>query len=181
MGFRRAALNSVGGFTDGIGRVGTHPVGCEETQLSIRLRQLDATTRIVLVPDATVSHRVSRSRLSRTYFLRRCFWEGVSKAVVSGDVGSRAALEAERSYTTKVLPRAFGRGLLETIRGDFSGAQRSAAVASGLAVTAVGYLRGLVSRAGRKPGGRSPNAGQTVRLSVPATTAAVADARRGAA
>jgi len=39
MAFRAALVREVGGFREGIGRVGTRPTGCEETELCIRLRQ----------------------------------------------------------------------------------------------------------------------------------------------
>lgn len=148
MGFRRSAWELTGGFSSSVGRIGSHPVGAEETEFSIRLRQLEPSTRIVMVPEAIVHHRVSGERLSRKYYLRRCYWEGVSKAIVSAGVGSKDALESERSYTTKVLPRAFVTGLLDTVRGDLGGIQRSAAVFSGLFATTAGYVRGKV--AGRR-------------------------------
>ena len=148
MGFRRSAWEITGGFSSSVGRVGSHPVGAEETEFSIRLRQLEPSTRIVMVPEAVVRHRVSGERLSRKYFLRRCYWEGVSKAVVSAGVGSKDALESERSYTTKVLPRAFLAGLRDTATGDLGGLQRSAAVFSGLFATTAGYVRGRA--AGRR-------------------------------
>lgn len=146
MGFRRSALQSAGGFSGSVGRVGTHPVGCEETEFSIRLRQSDPTARIVMVPAAVVRHRVSHDRHSLRYFVSRCFWEGVSKAVVAAAVGAQDALASERAYTTRVLPAAFGRGLLDPLRGRFSGPARSAAILLGLVATTAGFLRGRVAR-----------------------------------
>ena len=37
-----------------------------------------------------------------------------------------------RAYTTRVLPRAFGRGLAQLLRGPPSGALQSAAIVAGL-------------------------------------------------
>jgi glycosyltransferase involved in cell wall biosynthesis len=148
MGFRRSAWELTGGFSSRVGRIGFHPGGAEETEFSIRLRQLEPSTRIVLVPEAVVLHRVFVERLTRSYYLRRCYWEGVSKAIVSAGVGSKDALESERSYTTRVLPRAFMTGLLDTVRGDLGGIQRSAAVFTGLFATTAGYVRGRL--AGRR-------------------------------
>ena len=144
MGFRRSAWALVGGFSDTLGRVGTHPIGCEETEFSIRLRRATPSARIVMVPNAIVEHRVAESRLSVKYFLARCYWEGVSKSVVSASAGSRDALESERPYISRVLPRAFGRGILESVRGDLSGCARSMALAAGLVATTAGFLRGRV-------------------------------------
>lgn len=142
MAFRRAALEATGGFSDGIGRVGTHPLGCEETELSIRIARALRGTVIVGAPAAVVSHRVTPGRMTASYFARRCYWEGVSKAVVAAQVGAGAALSSEKVYTTKVLPAAFLRGLGQGLRGRRSGPAQSLAIAAGLLVTFAGYLRG---------------------------------------
>ena len=55
--------------------------------------------------------------------------------------GSQSALSSERSYTVKVLPRGFFKGLAEALRGDFNGPRRAAAIFVGLFVTTAGYLR----------------------------------------
>src|SRR5439155_54307 len=39
MSMRRELFDAVGGFTHGIGRIGTIPLGCEETEWCIRVRQ----------------------------------------------------------------------------------------------------------------------------------------------
>ena len=148
MAFRRAVVERVGGFTDGIGRVGRTPLGCEETELSIRARAATGG-RIVQVPDAEVEHRVSPDRARWRYFSRRCWAEGLSKAIVSRSVGSDAALERERSYVMRTLPTGVGRGLADAFRGDGSGIARSGAIVIGLMITVAGYLLGLLSTEAR--------------------------------
>ncbi len=142
MAFRRAVLERVDGFTDGIGRVGRRPLGCEETDLSIRARAATAG-RIVHMPDAKVDHRVSPDRTRWRYFRRRCWAEGLSKAVVSQRVGRDAALESERTYVMQTLPSGVWHGLIDAVRGDHSGIARSGAIVIGLTITAAGYLVGL--------------------------------------
>ncbi len=58
MSFRRAALTRAGGFVNGIGRIGTRPVGCEETELCIRLAHLDPRGVILFDPSVAVDHFV---------------------------------------------------------------------------------------------------------------------------
>ncbi|WP_380175266.1 glycosyltransferase family 2 protein [Kineococcus sp. DHX-1] len=154
MGFRRADLLAAGGFTSGIGRVGRHPVGCEETELSIRVRQRrGGAARIVLTGEAVVHHRVRTDRATVGYFLRRCFWEGFSKAVVAAAVGSEDALSSERSYATQVLPHAVVRGIRSTATGGgAAGVQQAAAVVVGFGTTAAGYAYGLLARRSRVAG-----------------------------
>jgi GT2 family glycosyltransferase len=141
MAFRRTALRDAGGFIEGIGRIGTVPLGCEETELAIRVRRM--TGGVVLhLPDARVSHRVTASRVTSRYFLSRCWSEGLSKALVAGQAGPDAALASERVYAARTLPRGVARAMRDAARGDSGGLGRAAAIVAGLAVTATGYLRG---------------------------------------
>jgi GT2 family glycosyltransferase len=144
MAFRRTVLERVGGFTDGIGRVGRTPLGCEETELSIRARTATGG-RIIQVPDAQVEHRVSAERTRWRYFRRRCWAEGLSKAVVSRNVGGNSALQSERTYVMRTLPTGVWRGLADISRGDRAGLARSAAIVTGLTITTAGYLWGLLN------------------------------------
>ena len=147
MSARRSLLLDLGGFAPGIGRVGSRPVGCEETDLFIRLAQRWPEARILYEPAAAVHHTVPSSRFSWSYFLRRCFAEGLSKAIVASRVGAGRALAAERSYTLKVLPLGLARAVGAACRGERGAGQRAVAIAAGLSVTTSGYLWGRVSRA----------------------------------
>jgi glycosyltransferase involved in cell wall biosynthesis len=148
MAFTRAALEATGGFVSGIGRERGLPMGCEETELSIRARQLDPGSRIVYEPAARVRHLVPRGRGTWRYFLTRCWAEGRSKALLTGMVGSRDGLASERSYATRTLPRGVARGLGDALRGDLSGIGRAAAICAGLLATAAGYARGRLAQGG---------------------------------
>ncbi|WP_369053499.1 glycosyltransferase [Kineococcus terrestris] len=148
MALRRSSVLDAGGFTSGIGRVGKHPVGCEETELSIRMRRLSPGARILLEPAAVVHHRVTAERTTGRYFLRRCFWEGYSKALVARVVGTDGALSSERAYSTRVLPAAVARGVARAARhGDLDAGAQAAAVVAGFGTTAAGYAYGLLTAA----------------------------------
>jgi hypothetical protein len=149
MGFRRRAIERVDGFSTAVGRVELHPVGCEETELSIRLTRSNPEGRIIHVPSAIVTHRVTRDRRRVRYFVRRCFWEGYSKARVAEIVGSDVALSAERQYATRVLPRAALQGLRDAVGGDLGGALQSGAIVVGVGATTSGFVYGLLRRAWR--------------------------------
>jgi GT2 family glycosyltransferase len=146
MSFRRDALEAVGGFTHGIGRIGTKPLGCEETELAIRVISM-LGGRILYVPSARVHHFVPPRRLTWRYFLARCWAEGVSKAWIAAGVGQREALASERAYTLRVLPKGVVKGISSAFRGDLYGPLRATAIAVGLAVTTAGYARGQFGRA----------------------------------
>ena len=146
MSFRRRALDVTGVFREDMGRVGRTPLGCEETELAIRMRRRLPSSRIVYVPHAAVSHLVPEERGRFQYFLARCHAEGVSKALVTGAAGAGRALASERHYTCGILPRGVLRGLADALRGDLAGLGRTAAIVVGLAVTTSGYVRGSLLR-----------------------------------
>jgi glycosyltransferase involved in cell wall biosynthesis/GT2 family glycosyltransferase len=141
MSFRRQPLVEVGGFSHDLGRVGTLPVGCEETDLSIRVHQRWPEAEILYDPAAAVEHVVPPSRGELRYFIDRCRAEGRSKAVLTGMVGSDDGLSSERSYVRSTLPRGVLRDLGQALRGDAGGLGRAAAIFLGLAATSVDYLR----------------------------------------
>jgi glucosyl-dolichyl phosphate glucuronosyltransferase len=146
MSFRRSIFAGIGGFRNGIGRVGTLPVGCEETELCIRTTQAWPNGVMVFQPRARVRHRVPASRATWQYFRSRCYAEGISKALIAQFVGANSALASERTYTLKTLPKGVLAGVGDACRGDFAGLLRAGAIAAGLGFTAVGYLKGVVTR-----------------------------------
>ena len=153
MSFRREIFSTLGGFRDGIGRIGTHPAGCEETELCLRARQQWPQARLIYQPRARVAHRVPGARANWRYFGARCYFEGRSKALVTALAGSRAGLASERAYTLHTLPQGVGRGLLDAARhGQLAGLARAGAIAAGLAITTTGYVTGrlLTAAQGRK-------------------------------
>ena len=141
MSFRRRPLLDVGGFSHELGRVGTLPVGCEETDLSIRVHQRWPEAEILYDPAAAVEHVVPPARGKVRYFIDRCRAEGRSKAVLSGMVGTADGLSSERSYVRRTLPLGVLRDLGAVFKGDFSGPSRAAMIVVGLAATSVDYLR----------------------------------------
>jgi GT2 family glycosyltransferase len=142
MSFRRDLVTAVGGFRSGLGRIGTVPLGCEETEAAIRIRAYAPGGRIVHLTDARVGHYVPRSRTTWSYFRGRCLAEGRSKALVAGLVGTDVGLSSERRYVLRVLPLGVLHGLRDASRGDRAGLYRSGAILAGVSLTAFGYLAG---------------------------------------
>ena len=140
MSVRRTVLDAVGGFDADLGRQGDNQAGCEETELCIRARQLFPDGVFLHEPAAVVHHHVPGARASWGYFRDRCRAEGVSKARMSRSVGQSAALSAESSYVSRVLPTAVAANVLSTLRGDLSGAARAGAILAGLGLTAGSFL-----------------------------------------
>lgn len=143
MSVRRDVLVAAGGFPTGLGRVGTVPLGCEETALCIAARQRFPDGVVLYDPALQVRHRVPAERGTWSYFRRRCFAEGLSKAAVGALAGTRDGLSSERAYVAQTLPAAVARALgAAARRRDPAGLQRAGAVVAGLALTTAGYVAG---------------------------------------
>ncbi|WP_078951658.1 glycosyltransferase family 2 protein [Streptomyces sp. NRRL F-5755] len=141
--FRREAFEIAGGFATGIGRdAGKRPLGCEETELCIRLARA-VPDAVLLVDDRSViHHRVPGDRERFAYFRSRTYAEGLSKALVTRSVGTRDGLSAERRYTTRVLPAGVARGVRDALLRRPGGAGRAGAIVAGVSSAAFGYALG---------------------------------------
>jgi glucosyl-dolichyl phosphate glucuronosyltransferase len=145
--FRREVFGLVGGFRTGIGRSASkRPLGCEETELCIRLGQQRPGSVLMFDDRPVIWHLVPAARCRFSYFWSRCFAEGISKAVVAALVGPGDGLATERHYVTRTLPRGIGRGLADAAHGRLAGLGRAAAIVAGLTAAAAGYLSARLRR-----------------------------------
>lgn len=145
--FRREVFDVAGGFRSGIGRAaGGRPLGCEETEFCIRLRQAVPETVLLFDDRAVIWHRVPAERARFAYFRTRCYAEGLSKAMVTRSVGVSDGLASERRHAMVALPRGVAYGLRTALTGDPAGLGRAASIVAGLAFTSAGYAAGSVRR-----------------------------------
>jgi cellulose synthase/poly-beta-1,6-N-acetylglucosamine synthase-like glycosyltransferase len=147
MAFRAAPVREAGSFDPALGRLGTLPFGCEETELCVRLRRADRGVRIVMAPEAVVSHHVPPERGTLRYLWRRSYYEGVGKSIMRRSSGG-TSIGTETSYALKVLPRAVLGDLagLILLRRPGMRARRIAAIVGSLGLAALGYGVGLATR-----------------------------------
>ncbi len=145
--YRREVFEVVGGFRTGMGRIGTLPMGCEETELCIRVSQHWPWKVFLYEPQARIHHHIPSSRASWRYFRTRCFAEGLSKATVTQYVGSKDGLATERTYIVRTLLGGIVRGVMDGILHlDVTGFARAGAIAAGLTITVAGYSTGVIAR-----------------------------------
>ncbi|MFD5480269.1 glycosyltransferase family 2 protein [Streptomyces hawaiiensis] len=143
--FRRSAFDAAGGFATGIGRDGDkRPLGCEETELCIRLSRARPDAVLLIDDRAVIHHRVPEIREHFGYFRTRAYAEGLSKALVARSVGAQKGLESERRYATRVLPAGVARGLRDAVLARPGGAGRAGAIVAGVLTAAGGYVVGSV-------------------------------------
>jgi hypothetical protein len=97
---------------------------------------------------------VDASRTSLSYFLSRCYAEGLSKARVARLAGARSALSSERHYVSHTLVTAVRDELTSLFaRGRLSALARLTCLGLGLFYTASGYARGSILMGARfRPG-----------------------------
>ncbi len=162
MSLRRETLMAIGGFREAFGcnhentskqanqfssKWLSHNAGDEETELCIRATQLyHNKIQFYYAPSAIVKHRVTKQRTRWSYFLWRCYDEGVGKASLVSLHGTKKGLASERAYTLKTLPRGIIRGVADSIvRRDITGFARAGAIIAGLAATTLGYAVGYVT------------------------------------
>ena len=146
MSFRKAVLVELGGFQEDMGRIGTKPLGCEETEFCIRIHQNWPKAVLLFQPEAAVLHRVPSTRGRWHYFKSRCYSEGISKAQVALHRGQKDALSNERHYTFHTLPKGVFQGISESLRTQkIAGLLRAMAINLGLVYTILGYAMGRLS------------------------------------
>ncbi len=144
--FRREVFGQVGGFLSGIGRDrGKRPLGCEETEFCIRLRQQVPGAVLLFDEQAIVWHRVRDDRRRFGYYRSRCYAEGLSKALVTRSVGAGDGLSSERRYASRTLPAGVAHGLADALHGDICGLSRAAAILAGLTTVTFGYVHGAAN------------------------------------
>jgi O-antigen/teichoic acid export membrane protein len=148
MCLRRDIFDRVGGFDASLGRSQKGlPHGCEETEFCIRATK-ETGGVFIHEPAARILHKVPAARLTVSYFSKRCYAEGMSKARLSTLAGSERSLASERAYVAQTLTRSVAQNLGDVGRRmDPAGMGRAGAVALGLGCAGAGYARGRLSNA----------------------------------
>ena len=74
--FRAEVLQAIGGFVDGLDRVGTQLLSGGDVYIQRQIMQAGYTC--YYEPAMQVRHFTPRSRLTQPWFLKRCYWQGIS-------------------------------------------------------------------------------------------------------
>lgn len=158
MSVHKDILTLVGGFRESFGNnKGTetirrrskwfhHRAGDEETEFCMRVAQQVPGSKWLYTPSAVVRHYVPPQRTRWSYFVWRCYDEGLGKASLVKLHNTSTGLSSERTYTFKTLPQGVARGLIDAFhQHKIAGILRAAAIVIGLAVTTAGYFVGRIS------------------------------------
>ncbi len=146
MCIRRSAFVASGGFREDIGRIGSRPLGCEETEWCLRAQNAFMGGYFLYEPRARSRHFVPETRTTLSYFSSRCFFEGISKAWVVKYTGLNEGLASERTHVLRTLPQGVLRGLTRALRhGDMQAGMRAVMILVGLVLTVLGYITGRLT------------------------------------
>ncbi|HWO43707.1 MAG TPA: glycosyltransferase [Candidatus Eisenbacteria bacterium] len=91
--FPRDVLQTIGGFVPGLDRRGAQLMSSGDVFLERQL--LNAGYFCYYHPEVSVSHHITPSRLSKSWFLRRFYWQGISDVtmeVLKKDLSARQRL-----------------------------------------------------------------------------------------
>ena len=141
MVIRRKVFDSIGGFREGFGKVGSRS-SPEDTDLCLRASSAHPGGTWIYDPEGLCGHRVPAERAKLSFFISRCYNEGLGKAALSTLTDAPEATATEREYTKRVLPHGIYLGFREVGGGDVFGAYRSFSIAVGLMCAAGGYVTG---------------------------------------
>ena len=138
--FKRKVFDRVGAFHGALGRASGSLTSCEESEFCLRASTAIPGGRFVFEPDGKVLHKVPRARRCLRYFVRRCYAEGHSKAILADLASQHNALDTERSYVLRILTTGVLIGLADPVRRlDFAGPARAGAIVIGLGAALWGY------------------------------------------
>jgi glycosyltransferase involved in cell wall biosynthesis len=141
MSVRREVAREVGGFCDRLGRRGRRLLSNEEKHFFYKIHEQGG--QVVYAPDAIVHHVIPVERLSKRFFLKRAYAQGLSDLLLRREIASgpdTAARKVRRLLGGLKLSAAMGW----RASGDILSRRDRAACFLGLArgVYAVGYLAG---------------------------------------
>ena len=146
----RQVIQVLGGFEERLGPnyFQKHPMVTGEDAL-LGKRAREAQYRLYYQPQAKVFHRISEVKLTKQYFLRRHFWEGVTVIIemhLLNQLGSGSSKRGHLKYHAKAVVKSCMAALFVD-RRDHSGQSSSAnrMLALSRAAFSLGVIRGLLS------------------------------------
>jgi glycosyltransferase involved in cell wall biosynthesis len=138
MAVRRVAFWQVNGFRLDFGKVGDRS-SPEDTDLCLRMRRAHPGQSWMLVTEAIVDHAVGPERSTVSFYLRRCFSEGLTKVQMARLNSGGRELGDEYSYMKRVVSTSLWTYLkIGLNRHDLTALRRLLAVIGGLAAATAG-------------------------------------------
>ncbi len=143
MSFRREVIESVGYFSTAVGRLNKLPLGCEETEYCVRVKQIHPNNKIIYEPRAIVYHKVAKQREKIKYVINRSYGEGISKKQVHRSFSKENVLASENNYLIfllqQTLPGLFFNSI--KLKKPIENTGKALVILGVIIATGVGYLK----------------------------------------
>jgi len=138
--YPREVLQAVGGFREDLGRQGRRTRSSEETFLGAQLAALGQVS--VYAPDIVVRHHVSPARLSKEWFRRTAFWQGMSDAIMVRPTAKQLPFRVRMGQSFRKIGWSLPRSLLMVVGTNAAARFRRQCQV----FEAIGYVSGLWRR-----------------------------------
>lgn len=97
MSFKKDVFKKIGYFRSDIGRYGKKLMDAEEVEISMRIIKNFPNSKILYDPANIVYHHVSENRVKLSYIIKRSYYQGISKAILS-NFYSYKSFSSEKNY-----------------------------------------------------------------------------------
>jgi len=138
MSYRKEIFEKIGYFKTNIGRYKKKLLSGEEMELSSRALKNIPNSYIIFDPTSIVHHNVPINRSKYQYVIKRCYYEGYSKAFIAEE--NKNTLRTENTYLKYLLMRSLPNRMLKIYKIDKL-SQLLVIITSILSV-GIGFLRG---------------------------------------
>ena len=145
MSFRKEAIEKVGYFKEGIGRYGKKLLGSEETELSIRIINKLRNSKIIFDPKSIVYHKISNNRVNLKYFMRRSFYEGISKGIMTKKTINKSnSLTTENHYLKYLIFKSIPNRLSQIYR--YKNISEFFSLILSISLVSIGFIFGKLNK-----------------------------------
>ena len=136
--FRKKVFDSVGLFNEELGRARSGQVQGEETEFCIRVSHI-LSQEIIYNPKAIVYHNVNPEMTRWNFIIKRAFWQGYSKALISSLYPSNV-LKTEKTYLKNLILDYYPRTLRMLPFAIQSSIKSLFSTTITIMITSIGYL-----------------------------------------
>jgi glycosyltransferase involved in cell wall biosynthesis len=141
---RRKEFLEIGGYSPDFGYAPGRHGGGEEAELCLRMVQEWPDRYFIFEPDAVIHHRIPAERMTRRYFVRRCFAEGRAKQEIAASSTGSSALMPERQFAYDLL-QELGSCVRSVARGRVSRIHQVAGLLLGAVATTAGAVTEMLA------------------------------------
>ncbi len=148
LSFRRDVFLELGGFNIAMGGIkGKKMLQGGETDLCMRMYK-SYGRKVIYNPNAVVYHKIFKKRTQVDFLIKRCFWQGYSKAVMKKLGGNT---EEEASFLKQLIFKDIPERFLKCIKGKDIASNLSKIIAAVgfTAIIGFGYCYGYISKGGQ--------------------------------